>query len=142
MESQKFSDISMVTSPSSSASSLRKSVIMVVACSIAFALSLLAWSSADFHESVASRVSGFKRGLLELTLKGEPMPVPFYIDRQDVASKYKVQDAFAVMYYLRDKTVNFEEDGISYTISFFEGDHCDESTYLFLLTTTSFLLST
>lgn len=49
------------------------------------------------------------------------MPVPFFVDRQDVDAKWKVQNAFAVLYYLRDEVVSAKIDDVTYTVKFFDG---------------------
>lgn len=59
---------------------------------------------------------------MEKTINGEDMPVPFWTIRQDVdKGKMKVQNAFAALYYMKDKeTTMTEDDGTKYTASFFD----------------------
>lgn len=50
------------------------------------------------------------------------MPVPFWTIRQDVdKNKMKVQNAFAALYYMKDKEATMtNDDGVKYTASFFD----------------------
>jgi hypothetical protein len=74
------------------------------------------------HEShVMKNTATHLRGLLDMTIEGRPMPVPFWIVRQDVDESWKVQDAFANFFYLKGKSATLKNsDGSSVLVNFFD----------------------
>jgi len=103
---------------SQSSRSSRSKHFMILASTISIALIIFGFSS---NTHVRSVVNTQLRSLLELTVSGEPMPVPFWIIRQDVPDAMKVQNAFYNFYELRDKKATLEDGSTKYETTFFEG---------------------
>jgi len=98
-------------------SSSRKYVALI-ASTVSLALIVLGFSF-NTHPAVKTVSTQF-RSLLEKTIAGEAMPVPFWIIRQDVPNPLKVQDAFYNFYTLRDQTASMVKGDVKYTTTFFE----------------------
>jgi len=98
--------------------STKRGIYIMIATIAALALLGLGF----FHESHTMRNTATRlRGLLDMTIEGHPMPVPFWIIRQDVADPWKVQDAFANFFYLKGKSATLEHsDGSSVLVNFFD----------------------
>jgi len=92
--------------------------VALVTVTVSLMLIFLGFTQTTTMNSGSS--TGF-RSLLELTLQGERMPVPFWINRQDVdKNPYLVQNAFYAFYYLKGKTASLEVGSDTLSVKFFD----------------------
>jgi len=99
-------------------SSSRSKIYILVASTLAVVFIMLGFSQ---NHPVAKAASTQLRSLLDLTIDGERMPVPFWLIRQDVPNAYQVQNAFYDFYYLRNKQASLVDGDLTYTATFWEG---------------------
>jgi len=99
-------------------SSTRSRAYIAIASTLAIIFVMLGFSQ---NHPVAKTATTQLRSLLELTIQGDRMPVPFWIIRQDVPDAFKVQNAFYDFYYLRDKKATLVDGDLTYVANFWEG---------------------
>ena len=74
----------------------------------------------SYNNYLGAHPKSLLRSLLERTIAGDPMPVPFWIVRQDVPEPFKIQNAFYNFYYLRNKVISLTHSSSKYSVKFWE----------------------
>ena len=74
----------------------------------------------SYNNYLGAHPKSLLRSLLERTIEGDPMPVPFWIIRQDVPEPFKIQNAFYNFYYVRNKVISLSQSSFKYSVKFWD----------------------
>jgi hypothetical protein len=74
----------------------------------------------SYNNYLGAHPKSLLRSLLERTIEGNPMPVPFWIIRQDVPEPFKIQNAFYNFYYVKNKVISLTQSSSKYSVKFWD----------------------